>query len=249
MNVGLYQSAASLSALERWQDAVAQNITSNQVAGYKKQTVQLRSVYAGEIQGDESQRVGDGGATPVFIPAANLGLSFAKGESMPTRRDFDFALGGPGFFQVQDEAGKIYYTRNGSFSTTPELDLVNHSGFAVLGDGGTPIKLQPGGGSIAVDEDGQIRQNGAVIGKIEIMRFENNHALQNLGGGLFGASPGQEPEVVEEPEILQGHLEQANIQPLREMVDLVGIARAYEANQKMISHRDEIMKQTLEKLG
>ncbi|WP_221030239.1 flagellar hook-basal body protein [Actomonas aquatica] len=249
MNVGLYQSAASLSALERWQDAVAQNITSNQVTGYKKQTVQLASYYSGEIQGDESQRVGDGGATPVYYPAANLGISFANGENMPTRRDFDFALGGPGFFQLQAEDGRTFYTRNGSFATTPELDLVNHSGFAVLGDGGNPIKLQPGGGAVTVDTNGQIRQNGAIIGQMEIVRFENNHALVDLGGGLFAASEGQEPEVLDEPDILQGHLEQANIQPLREMVDLVSIARAYEANQKIISHRDELMKQTLEKLG
>ncbi len=249
MNVGMYQSASSLAALERWQDAVAQNITSNQVAGYKKQTVQLWSVPGGEIQGDESQKVGHGGATPVFYPAANLGISFSKGESMPTRRDFDFAIGGAGFFQLQDDAGNNYYTRNGSFTMTPGLDLVNHNGFAVLGEGGNPIKLQPGGGQVSVDENGQINQNGAVIGRIELVQFENNHALKNLGGGLFGANDGQEPEVVEEPEVLQGHLEQANIQPLREMVDLVGIARAYEANQKMISHRDELMKQTLEKLG
>ena len=249
MNVGLYQSASSLSALERWQDAVAQNITSNQVAGYKKQTVQLSGYIAGEIQGDSSQRVGDGGGTPVEYPRANMGISFTKGESMPTRRDFDFALGGAGFFQLQDGDGRIYYTRNGSFATTPELDLVNHNGYDVLGDGGNPIKLQPGGGPVTVENNGSIKQNGAVIGKLEIMEFEDNHALINLGGGLFAARDGQEPEVVEEPDIMQGHLEQANIQPLREMVDLVAIARAYEANQKMISHRDELLKQTLEKLG
>ena len=137
MNVGLYQSASSLSALERWQDAVAQNITSNQVAGYKKQTVQLAGYVAGEIQGDASQRVGDGGGTPVEYPRAHMGISFSKGESMPTRRDFDFALGGAGFFQLQDGDGRIFYSRNGSFATTPELELVNHNGYDVLGDGGT----------------------------------------------------------------------------------------------------------------
>lgn len=249
MNVGLYQSAASLAALERWQDAVAQNITSNQVAGYKKQTVQLSARYAGEIQGDPSQEVGNGGATPVWYPQANYGISFSKGEAQPTKRDFDFALGGAGFFSLRDEAGRLYYTRNGSFATTPELDLVSHQGFEVMGEGENPIKLLPGNGGIEVDGEGQISQNGAVIGKLEIIDFPDKENLINLGGGLFTTSQGQEGEVVEEPGIMQGHLEQANIQPLREMVDLVGIARAYEANQKMISHRDELLKQTLEKLG
>lgn len=249
MNVGLYQSAASLSALERWQDAVAQNITSSQVAGYKKQTVQLRSEVAGEIQGDASQRVGDGNATPTWYPRANFGISFSKGESQPTRRDFDFAIGGAGFFRLRDESGKLYYTRNGSFATTPELDLVSHQGYEVLGEGENPIKLTPGGGPVRVDEKGNVTQNGAVIGKMEIIAFEDPRVLTSAGGGLFTAPEGVEGEAVEEPEIIQGHLEQANIQPLREMVDLVGIARAYEANQKMISHRDELLKQTIEKLG
>ncbi|MCC5021318.1 MAG: flagellar hook-basal body protein [Candidatus Synoicihabitans palmerolidicus] len=242
MNVGLYQSAVSLSALERWQEAVTQNITSNQVAGYKKQTVQLAMSHAGEIQGEPSQRVGDGGGTTAWYPRANMGISFSQGEALPTKGDFDFALGDDGFFALRSADGQILYSRNGSFATTPELDLVSHQGFEVMGEGENPIKLQSGLGGIEVDANGQITPNGAIIGKLEIMRFADNQNLISMGGGLFAASPGQEPEVVEAPGIMQGYLESANIQPLREMVDLVGIARAYEANPKMISHRDEIMK-------
>lgn len=249
MNVGLYQSAASLAALERWQDAVSQNITSSQVAGYKKQTVQVMAAPAGEIQADPAEKVGDGHGTATWLPRANFGVSFTKGESQPTNRDFDFAIGGAGFFQLKAADGNTYYTRNGSFVTTPENDLVSRQGYDVLGAGERPIKLQPGAGPISVDERGRITQNGAVVAQLEIVAFQNPHALISQGGGLFSAPPGLENETVEKPEILQGHLEQANIQPLREMVDLVGISRAYEANQKMISHRDELIKQTLEKLG
>ena len=47
MDIGLYQSAASLSALERWQDAVSQNITSGQVTGYRKRTVEFSAQEGG----------------------------------------------------------------------------------------------------------------------------------------------------------------------------------------------------------
>ena len=58
MNIGMYQSAASLSALERWQDSVAQNITSSQVTGFRKRTVNFSTQAAGEIQSDPRKVLG-----------------------------------------------------------------------------------------------------------------------------------------------------------------------------------------------
>jgi flagellar basal body rod protein FlgG len=49
--------------------------------------------------------------------------------------------------------------------------------------------------------------------------------------------------------VLQGYLESSNVTPLREMVDLVNIARAYEANQKLIQTRDQALGRTIETLG
>ena len=62
MNIGLYQSASSLSALERWQDAVAQNITSSQVTGYRKRTVNFSTQTAGELQSDPAAHASGRGA-------------------------------------------------------------------------------------------------------------------------------------------------------------------------------------------
>ena len=63
------------------------------------------------------------------------------------------------------------------------------------------------------------------------------------------AGAGSGKAAVEEPEIIQGYLEQSNVQPLREMVDLVLISRAYEANQKIITSVDQQMQKTLDALG
>jgi flagellar basal body rod protein FlgG len=60
---------------------------------------------------------------------------------------------------------------------------------------------------------------------------------------------GSDPQPVEKPEVLQGYLESSNVTPLREMVDLVNIARAYEANQKLIQTRDQALGRTIETLG
>jgi flagellar basal-body rod protein FlgF len=97
MNIGLYQSAASLSALERWQDAVTQNITSSQVSGYKKRTVNFAVATKGELQTDPNAKIGQGGGQAMYFPKVGYGISFQQGETQPTRRDLDVALQGDGF--------------------------------------------------------------------------------------------------------------------------------------------------------
>src|SRR5476649_481491 len=99
MNVGLYQSASALSALERWQDAVAQNITSSQVTGYRERTVQFSGVTTGQLQTGSGTSSAD--ATPAVFPSAANGVNFAAGTTQPTGRELDVAIQGAGFFEVQ----------------------------------------------------------------------------------------------------------------------------------------------------
>src|SRR5208282_2158951 len=115
MDIGLYQSAASLSALERWQDAVAQNITSGQVTGYRKRTVEFSTQSAGQWQIDPSASSDDSGI-PALFPKATNGISYVAGEATPTGRDLDMAIQGQGFFAVQQADGTTAYTRSGEFS-------------------------------------------------------------------------------------------------------------------------------------
>src|SRR5438270_331812 len=99
MNIGLYQSAASLSALERWQDSVAQNITSSQTTGYRKRTVSFSTQAAGELQPDGKARLGRDQGMPTLFPKVNPGINFVSGETQATRRELDVAIQGDGFFQ------------------------------------------------------------------------------------------------------------------------------------------------------
>ena len=101
MNIGMYQSAASLSALERWQDSVAQNITSSQVTGFRKRTINFSTQAAGEIQFNPRKTIGHEAGSPMLFPKVNSGINYVSGEAQPTRRDFDVAIQGEGFFEMQ----------------------------------------------------------------------------------------------------------------------------------------------------
>jgi len=249
MSIGVYQSAASLSALERWQDAVTQNITSSQAVGFKRRTVQIDGREAGQVLIDPTSRADRGEGRDAIFPEVRFGVAFAKGESQPTRRELDIALSGDGFFSVRMPDGTTGYTRAGQMQVRPDRTIVNSQGLELLNDFGYPIQLSPEGGVVVIDESGLIRQGDAQIGRIGVFSFEDNSQLLTVGGGLFVPRVGAEPELVDKPGVLQGHLEGSNVRPLQEMIHLVNIARAYEANQKIIQNRDQMLQRTLDALG
>jgi flagellar basal-body rod protein FlgF len=82
-----------------------------------------------------------------------------------------------------------------------------------------------------------------------VQKFADPSRLIPTAGGFFITPAGMSPQAVDQPELLQGYLESSNVTPLREMVDLVLISRAYEANQKIITTIDQQMQKTLDALG
>jgi len=103
--------------------------------------------------------------------------------------------------------------------------------------------------SVGINLDGTVFQGETQIGKLSVQKFADNSQLIPVEGGYFIPNSGMTPQSVDDPELLQGYLEGSNVTPLREMVDLVVIARAYEANQKMITTLDQQMDKALEALG
>jgi flagellar basal-body rod protein FlgF len=249
MSIGIYQNAASLSALERWQDAVAQNITSAQVTGFKRRVVQMDGRQAGEILVDPKSRLDRGEGRPAIFPEVRYGVAFTNGEAQPTRRELDFALVGDGFFTVRMPDGSTGYTRAGQLQIRSDRTLINSAGLELLNSTGEPLQLAPQGGALASDMTGELRQGEVVVGRIGVVRFADPSVLVPTAGGIFLARGGTEPEAVDRPTVLQGHLEAANVKPLNEMVDLVNIARAYEANQKLIQSRDHLLQRVLDAVG
>ncbi|MBL9201892.1 MAG: flagellar hook-basal body protein [Opitutaceae bacterium] len=250
MNIGIYQSASALSALERWQESVAQNITASQTIGYRKRVVNFAAEMGGEILTDRpGGRPSGDTAMQMAFPRIEQSLSFKPGETQATRRELDVAIPGEGFFEVQRDDGSRAYTRSGSFALRADRTLVTGDGAVVLTDAGAPITTVQGGGNIVINPDGTVFQGGTGLGRLSIQKFANNALLQHQPGGYFLPGNAGDPQKVEKPDLMQGYLESSNVSALREMVDLVLISRAYEANDKVIKAVDEQMGKTLEALG
>jgi flagellar basal-body rod protein FlgF len=249
MNIGLYQSAASLTALERWQEAVTQNITSASVPGFKKRTIEFSGMPMGQLNSGASNSTSQSG----ILPMATIGMSYSGGEMVPTGKSLDMAIQGDGFFQVQTPSGQHVFTRSGEFHVNADRALSTTDGNAVLSDTGTPITLQADAGEIAVAPDGTISQTTSTgstqIGKVGVFTFADKSALTGVGNGLFVPPAGVAPTPVETPAVAGGYLEQSNVSAVNEMISLVEISRAYEANQKMITSQDDTMQHALDALG
>jgi flagellar basal body rod protein FlgG len=248
MNIGIYQSAASMSALERWQDTVSQNISSSQLPGYRERTTAFSAQEAGQIQMGGATASQDTALTTMF-PKAASGINFLPGEAQATGRDLDVSIQGEGFFEVQGENGQKVYTRDGDFQVRPDNTITNSAGQEVLSSSGSPIALLPAGGPVTISADGSISQNNTVIAKLSVQKFADNSSLIAGPNGTYTPVAGQAPTPVEKPELLQGYLEGSNVSPMHEMVDLITISRAYESNQKMITTTDNEMQKTLDALG
>jgi flagellar basal body rod protein FlgG len=250
MNVGLYQSASALTALERWQDTVSQNITSSQTTGYRKRTISFSTQAAGELQANPKARIGSEGSVQMLFPKTTGGINYKPCETQPTRRELDAAIQGEGFFEIMRPDGSKVYTRSGEFRMRGDRTLVTSTGDEVMSTAGAPITLSGSGGAVSINQDGTIFQGSTSLGKFAIMKFANNAMLNPIAGGFFVPAKGSPPpEAVDQPELLQGYLEGSNVTPLREMVDLVLISRAYEANQKIITTVDQQMQKTFDALG
>jgi len=249
MNIGVYQSAASLSALEHWQEAVSQNISASQVPGYRGRSVSFSAQDNGQFTVGENGPHGSESNLPASFPSVTSGVNFKAGETQPTGRTLDLALQSSGFFQVLMPDGTHAFTRNGTFSERSDGTLVNSSNYPVLAENGTPIVLSQTAGPVNITREGAVSQGDTQLGRLSVTSFANPGALVPISDGLLLGGATANPGATEHPGVMQGYIESSNVSPLFEMVNLVQVSRLYEANQKVITNADQQTQKTMDALG
>jgi flagellar basal-body rod protein FlgG len=175
----------------------------------------------------------NGTTSPVPVQDTDM----RQGTFRETGRSLDLALQGDGFFVVSTPQGERL-TRGGSFRLDAAGQLANAQGDLVLGDGG-PIVLQ--GGKVEVQGDGTIMVDGQGAGRLRVVTPEDPQQLLKEGFGRY--APRGEVHAVDEDatQVRQGAVEEANIDPLLSMVDLVTIQRAYAANVDALKAMDSVL--------
>jgi flagellar basal-body rod protein FlgF len=249
MYFGIYQGASALGGLEHYQGIVAQNIANASLAGYKQTGVAFK---AERMSGAISTGDQEGGFRTQLVNSmlkAESVTAHRQGQILQSGSATDLALDGDGFFEIEQGDGSILYTRDGQFHVNADNQLVNKAGERVQSDGGN-LTFNPANGEIQVDQQGRIFQGGNPVGRIAVTRFENPESLNRVPGG-FKVPEDVDPggERVEDVRVLQGYYEASNVDPVLEMVKMIELSRAYEANTKVISTFDQSLQRATQTLG
>ena len=226
-----------MSASARWQELISQNLSSGSIPGYRKQEVSFSQI----------QSLANAAQT---VPTASAATNFTQGPLRNSGSNMDFAIDGPGFFEVQMPNGKHAYTRDGEFGLNAQGQVVTKQGYLVLSDGG-PIQMDPANSMpLYIAPTGEISQGADTKGKLRLVEFPQPNQLNSLGGGYFVSNNKQvQPQDATTSVVRQGFLEGANTTPVDEMVSLITAMRMFEANQRLVSMQDERMGKVIAALG
>jgi flagellar basal-body rod protein FlgF len=250
VNLSLYENASALRGLEQYQNVIANNIAASHVAGFKKVAVSFEGVDGGEIARSTHGRLRN--EMPGSFPVMKNQVDFNSGELKETNNPSDLAVQGDGFFALMNTSGERIFTRDGQFYINSAGRMVNSMGHEFSDEGGNTIDLVPGGGDPSIDQEGQVFQGEQLVAKLGLFVFEEPvEQLQKVGGGFIAKDENLEPEVAEPQsfKVLQGFLESSNVSAIEEMIGLIEVSRAHEANQKMVQALDENTGKAIGTLG
>ena len=167
---------------------------------------------------------------------------FEQGKLRITQRELDLAVEGEGFLRVRMPDQTVAYTRAGNLRLDNDRNLVTADGYLV----DPPVMVPEGFGRIVIDPSGLVQgfdgDELQELGRIELTTFANPSGLQPAGTTLFRETAAAGERLDGAPGVIrQGHLEQSNVDHLRELAELVQVQRAYELNSRMMQAADEIL--------
>ncbi|CAA7623162.1 flagellar basal-body rod protein FlgF [Magnetospirillum sp. SS-4] len=226
-----YIALSRQAALQRQLDVVANNMANANTTGFKSEQMMFREFL---VPTRSSQRAIGGKLS--FVQDVGVLRDTREGPLTKTDNPLDFAIHGDGYFQIETEAG-MRYSRSGHFRMDQTGMLVNSQGFAVMDDRDQPIIFAPNETRIEVSEDGTVSTENGRVARLKVVKFSNDQELRNAGDTLFETT--LEPEVVARPAIVQGMIEESNVQPVVEMTRMTQILREYQGVQKMLDTEHE----------
>lgn len=244
---GLYNSVSALRICDMQQQVNANNLANVNTVGFKLDRVVVQTADR------PLDRVGPGAS--VDVPGQSLlttaGLiargslsQFTAGAISRTGQALDVALdtgsSADGFLAVSDE-GRTLWTRDGRLTMDAQGRLITQGGgFSVLDAGGLPVKLEPEGGPVSIDETGAVMQGSNAVAQLKLATFDRPELLAKQGDSVF-AAPADASAKPFRGQVMQACLEGSNVDAMSLLAASIQCQRAYEMNANMIRLQDEVL--------
>ncbi|WP_027633944.1 flagellar hook-basal body complex protein [Clostridium hydrogeniformans] len=251
---GIYTAVSGLITQEAKQDVVTNNLANANTIGYKTENLATKKFEDVLLSNYDKKVLGKN--VKNNIGSISLGSKidetltyFSQGNIIDSDRETDFAINGRGFFTLQGENGRNYYTRDGKFNVDIQGYLVGSNGNRVLGENLSTGQREPiyvGNGKLSVDKEGNIAINNNVSHRFLMSDFENYNSLHKVGDNLY---QGENPNFQGAFHIKQNALEASNVNVVNEMVNMMTVMRHFETNQKMIQMMDETLGKAANEVG
>jgi len=232
-----YTTLARQAGLMREMSTVANNLANLSTTGFRKEGV----IFAEHI------KALDGNEDSLSMASADVRLTVQQqGTLTQTNGRFDFAIEGEGFFMIETPDGN-QLTRAGNFTPNGEGELVTPDGYRLLDGGGSPIFIPPDARSIAVAADGTLSADGVPQTQIGLYTPADPTDLNRQNGVRFQVAGNVIP--IEDSAIMQGFVEDSNVNPVIEIARMIEVQRAYELGQGFLDKEDERIRGVLQTLG
>lgn len=253
----LHSAASGMRALDEKLNVVANNLSNINTVGFKRSRVNFEDLmYQTKrepgIPNLDNEPIPHGVQVGTGVKVSGTQLTFAEGSVDTTGRPYDLQIEGQGFFQVRtihDGQEVVAYTRAGNFVRNPEGNIVLANSDGAILD--PPLNIPADATDVVIGRNGEVRfrQAGSntlqTLGTIQLARFVNPEGLKQIGRNLFIVTDASGEAVTGDPNqdgmgaINQGQLEMSNVDPVRELIDLIQTQRAFELNSKSIQAADE----------
>jgi len=261
---GLYTAYTGMANEMKRMDVMTNNLANSNTYGYKKEGTTSHSFgdkLAYAIRDTSNYGLDRNiGSITYGVHLGEVYTDFSSGSFQVTDNDADFALNGQGFFAIEftNKAGEtsVKYTRDGAFVVdrdgylrTKDGDYVLNATGALNGQGGEAnrVRVNPAL-DYTVNELGYIYQNDQLVGTLGVCDIADYDYIEKYGENLYDLVDGAQI-VASDATVQQGLLESSNVQVVDEMVNMITIQRAYEANQKVITSIDETLQIAATEVG
>ena len=245
-------AATGMNAQQTNLEVIANNIANINTTGFKRARAEFSALLyqteraAGVPNRANQAVVPEGAIIGLGVKTAAVRNLHLQGGLVSTGNSFDLALIGRGWFQIEASDGSTLYTRAGAFNTNAEGQLVTLDGYTVV----PGITVPQDATEVTVTRSGQVFATVAGqqqdLGQITLANFVNEAGLEPLGENLYRETAASGPANVGAPDeagfayIQQNYLEASNVDPVKEITDLISAQRAYEMNSKIIQAADEM---------
>ena len=250
----LWISKTGLDAQQTQMDVIANNLANVGTNGFKRSRAVFEDLLYQTLrqpgaQSSQQTQLPSGLQLGTGVRPVTTERIFTQGNLQQTGNSKDVAIQGQGFFQVLRPDGSTAYTRDGSFQTDFQGQLVTSSGYFVQ----PAIAIPPNSQSITIGRDGTVSVTTpdstvpVQVGTVQVATFINPAGLQSVGENLYIETASSGTPNITNPGadgagvLNQGYVETSNVNVVEELVNMIQTQRAYEINSKSVQTSDQML--------